>query len=245
MTIVDPETELNTLLAAHARPQPWELRHPFVALRAARLLRRLPVHTYTPSGSPDSRLIEDHLDKSHAGLRTPLHQAATVLQLPERPGTYAEGPHMATQRQQARKPLRAGVTWTHVADRAEQDRLLDLAHRKTEAERRDGRHPDEVDLPSLLQSPHWLAAWQDDRPILLAVTAVDAPWAMLRYFCRLEDDRIASATRYLMTGVLAEDLIDRGVRYLCTNTSPLRMPPGVREFSRMVGFRTLRVRVVR
>lgn len=41
-----------------------------------------------------------------------------------------------------------------------------------------------------------------------------------------------------MTGVLAEELISRGVRFLVDNKCPLRMPPGVPHFSRTVGFRT-------
>jgi hypothetical protein len=46
-----------------------------------------------------------------------------------------------------------------------------------------------------------------------------------------------------MTGVLAEELAARGARFACDFISPFRLPPGLREFSRMVGFRTHRVQV--
>ena len=66
---------------------------------------------------------------------------------------------------------------------------------------------------------------------------------MLRYFRVLEDSETASSTRYLMTDVLVGELAARSVRYLATDMSPLRLPPGLREFQQRLGFRLARVRV--
>lgn len=243
MSVDDPEAALAALLTEHAGVQPWEHRHPLVILRVALLLRRLPVTTYRPSGSRDGRLIGHYLDKSTFGVRTPLHQAVTALTLPEEPGTYDRGHERATQRRHARKALKAGVTWSLVTEEAEKEFFLGLADAAARAALQDGFHPEVVNFPAMLETDLWIAAWQGEEPLLLAVAAVDGEWAMLRYFVSYGGSPVASSTRYLMTGVLAEELISRSVRFLVDNKSPLRMPPGVRHFSRMVGFRTHRVTV--
>ncbi|MCW2866239.1 MAG: hypothetical protein JWR20_427 [Marmoricola sp.] len=240
----DAEAQLAALLMLHARPRPWEHRHPVIAARAARLLRHIPVATFDASGSAEGEIIRTRLDRSSAGMTTRLHEAATVLQLPTTPGQYDQGRDRATQRRQARKALRAGVTWREVEDEVEKRHLLDLAR---EAER---SHPDAEyraqapDLEELLLVDLWLVAELDGRPLLLSVTPVDGEWAMLLYFRILESGDVASHTRYLMTGVLAEQLVARGVRYLCDSRTPFRLNAGLRHFSRMVGFRTHRVRVL-
>lgn len=237
------EEQLSVLLTQHARVQPWEHRHPLVVLRAALLIRQLPRTTCHVSGSRDGRLIAEYLAKSTFGISTPLHQAVTCLELPEEPGTYDHGHDRATQRRHARKAVKAGVTWTLVTDAAEKDFFLELADSRAREHLHDAFRPEVVNFPAMLETDLWLAAWQDEKPLLLAVAAVDGEWALLRYFVSYGDSPVASSTRYLMTGVLAEELISRGVRYLCDNKSPLRVPAGVRHFSRMVGFRTRRVKV--
>ena len=79
--------------------------------------------------------------------------------------------------------------------------------------------------------------------MLLSVTPIDGEWAVLSHFRVLRCGRDATAARYLMTGVLADELAALGVRYLCDSVSPLRLKRGVLHFSRMVGFRTVRLRV--
>jgi hypothetical protein len=243
MTDDHAEAELSALLARYAQVQPWEHRHPWVVLRAFALLRKISVTNCRPSGSPDGRLIGHYLDKSTFGIRTPLHQAVTALTLPATPGTYDQGHERATQRRHARKALRAGVTWSLVTEDTEKQFFLELADKAAREALRDGFRPEVVNFPAMLETDLWIAAWQGEQPLLLAVAAVDGEWALLRYFVSYGSSRVASSTRYLMTGVLAEELVSRGVRYLVDNKSPLRMPPGVRHFSRMVGFRTHRVRV--
>ena len=241
MSVEDPEAALSELLAVYAQPQPWEHRHPLVALRAAALLRDIPAKTYRPSGSRDGQTISSRLRRSHFGITTVLHQAVTLLELPEPPATYGLGPHFASQRKHARKALRAGVTWTLVTEAAQRDHLLELVDARERVRVQADFSPEEV--TGLLDNDLWLAAWQGERPLLLAVAAVDGEWSMLRYFCRLESSRVAGSTRYLMTGVLAEELAARGARFACDFVSPFRLPPGLRKFSRMVGFRTHRVQM--
>ncbi|MBV9831662.1 MAG: hypothetical protein JOZ82_08680, partial [Marmoricola sp.] len=158
---------------------------------------------------------------------------------------YDHGHARATQRRHARKALKAGVTWELATDRADKQVFLDLAIEKARRDLEDEELLNAVNLPDMLGTELWITAHHEGRPILATVAAVDGEWAMIRYFCSFELTRVASSTRYLMTGVLAEELISRGVRFLADNKSPLRLPPGVREFSRMVGFRTGRVKVLR
>ena len=240
----DAEAQLAALLALHARPHPWEHRHPLIAARAARLLRDIPVASFTPSETVEGRIIRARLDRSLGGLTTRLHEAATVLRLPDTPGTYDQGRDRATQRRQARKAVRAGVTWRVVTDRAEMRRLLELA-RTAEQEHPDAEYRAEApELEELLLVDLWLVAELEGRPVLLSVTPVEGEWAVLLYFRILESGEVSSHTRYLMTGVLAEQLIARGVRYLCDSRTPFRLNAGLRHFSRMVGFRNHRVRVL-
>ena len=207
------------------------------------MIRKLQRTVYRPSASRDGQLIAEYLDKSTFGIRTPLHQAVSCLELPEEQGTYDQGHDRATQRRHARKALKAGVTWSLVTEAAERDFFLELADKKAREHLHDAFLPEVVNFPAMLETELWIAAWQGEQPLLLTVAAVDGEWALLRYFVSYGDSRVASSTRYLMTGVLAEELISRGVRYLCDNKSPLRVPAGVRHFSRMVGFRFRRVRV--
>ena len=245
-SVPDPEAALHDLLSTHAQRRAWEHRHPAAALRATALLSRIPAETYRPAPSTEGRLLAHYLDKSTFGMATPLHQAVTLLRLPETPGTYDHGHDRATQRRHARKALGAGVSWDLPTDPADRQVFVDLAIEKARVDLdNDEELVRAVNLPAMLDTELWITARLEGRPMLAAVAAVDGEWAMIRYFCSFETSRVASSTRYLMTGVLAEELIGRGVRFLCDNKSPLRLPHGVRHFSRMVGFRTGRVKVLR
>lgn len=48
----------------------------------------------------------------------------------------------------------------------------------------------------MLETDLWVAAWQGEEPLLLAVADVDGEWAMLRYFVSFGGSRVASSTRY-------------------------------------------------
>ena len=166
----------------------------------------------------------------------------SVLELPAEAEEYSTGAAKQTLRRKARVALRAGVTWRVVEDPAERRRLREMA------DEQERHHPDalyrirEPDSEDLLHYPLWLAAYRPDgRPILLAVTPVDGRTAVLRYFRTLEHSDLAGATRYLMTQVLAEELVRRGMRYLFDSTHPLWLPNGLRHFQRMMGYRLARV----
>src|SRR5207244_2329947 len=95
------------------------------------------------------------------------------------------------------------------------------------ADEQERRHPseeyrrDDPDNAFLLDHPLWLVAYgSDDRPVLLSVTPYEGEWATLTYFRTLDSGPAASEARYLMTQVLVERLVERGVRYLVDVSSP-------------------------
>jgi hypothetical protein len=238
-----PEAQLAALLGLYASARSWEWRHPVAALKAAVLLRAIPPLRYTPSPTREGQIIRRHLRRTSAGVSTVLHQATTTLQLPEQPGTFLQGRERATLRRHSRKAEKLGVTWSEVHDPVEKEALLALA---TAFEREHGLEEyreASPDLSELRDIDLWLVASLHGTPVLLSVTAIDGDWSLLRYFRVLQQGEAATAARYLMTGVLAEQLVDRGVRWLCDTRNALRLPTGLRHFSRMVGFRTRRVRV--
>lgn len=241
LTSSQAEAKLASLLMSYARGEPWEHRHPVAALRALLLLRRLPVRVYQPSESRDGQAIRLGLQRSSLGMTTPLHEAVTMLELPRPPTRYDEGRQRATQRRHARRAVNAGVTWNRVTDPAERAYLVRSAYLRERARFGDVRF--EAFESFMLRCDLWLVAWHREQPVLLSITAVDGEWALLSHFGSLASGAVASSTRYLMTGVLADELAARGVRYLCDSRSAVRLSPGVRAFSRMVGFRTGRVRV--
>lgn len=227
----------------HASDAAWEHRHPLTAFRAARLLGRLPVLVCDPSHLPEGQILRSRLTRARFGMSTRLHEAASVLELPATPGEYSLGPARATQRRHARKALKLGVTWRLVGDRSDRRQLL------ADADDFERRHPrrslrsEEPDNADLLDLDLWIAAFHEDRPILLTAVVQDGEWSMLRYFRIVDDSAAASHARYLMTGVLADELSSRGARFLIDTVSPFRLNPGLHHFSRMVGFRLQRVRI--
>ncbi len=156
-SVKDPEAALHDLLSTHAQRRPWEHRHPVAALRAAVLLSRIPAETYRSSASADGQLIAHYLDKSTLGMSTPLHQAVTLLRLPETPGTYDRGHARATQRRHARKALRAGVTWDLPTLSAGKQGFLDLAVEKARVDLDDDEELlRAVNLPAMLETDLWI-----------------------------------------------------------------------------------------
>ncbi len=236
----DDEKKLSTLLAAHAGPRPWELRHPWAALRAFMLLRRLPVCTFHPSGTTEGAIIAKRLKRSHFGVTTVLHEAVALIETPG-PGESWSGNKSA--RKHARRALRAGVQWESVSDRAQKAQLLQGVQTRLLPRLMEYHGATDIDTDTMLESSLWLVGSLEGRPLVVAAAATDGEWSVLTLFCRLESTAVAGSTRYLMTQVLVEELGRRGVRYACDSASPLRLPPGLRHFARMVGFRIHRVRV--
>src|SRR3954454_23590315 len=204
MTAAEAEAALASLLMSYAGPRPWEHRHPLVTLQALSLLHKLPVLVYRPSESRAGQAITGRLRRSSLGVVTPLHEAMPLLELPCYPAPYDHGHDRATQRRHARKALKAGVTWIRVRDPAERERLM-LVYRAARVRMGDDDARD-WDLGYLRACDLWFDARHRGRPILLSTTAIDGEWAMMFCFSNLAAGPVVSATRYLMTGVLAVHL---------------------------------------
>jgi hypothetical protein len=171
--------------------------------------------------------------------------AAAALKLPHEAGQYSLGASKQTLRRKVRYAQRLGVGWAEVNDTRERLRLLELA------DQYERTHPDvsyqnpSPDNSALLSYRLWLAAYSaDGRPLLLSVSAVDGDLALLSYFHALGFGQEESNARYLMMQVLVESLVSRRVRYLLDTAGPT-MPSGLRHLHRMLGFRIVRIRIVR
>ncbi|GAA3718524.1 hypothetical protein GCM10022204_43220 [Microlunatus aurantiacus] len=216
--------------------------HPLVSFRALKNFLRLPRLQAELSDSVGGRAIDFGLCRERPLISTPIHRAASVLVLPDEPAEYSLGKSKQTLRRKCRAAEKAGVTWSLVTDPVERERLADLADQRDLSHPRDEYRRDAATNRSLLVHPLMLAAYAaDGRPIFVSFTPTDGEWSLLQYFRTLEDSDEASNTRYLMTRVLAEHLIERGVRYLADNSSPMGVYSGLRHFQRMLGFRIYRV----
>lgn len=222
----------------------YALQHPVESFRALRQLIRLPQLTAELSSSPGGEAIWLGLARGERPIvRTPVHALASVLVLPDTPAEYSLGRHRQTLRRKSREAERRGVRWAPVTDPAERERLADLGDERDRTHPREEYRTDIGTNRALLIHPLWLAAYgSDGRPLLVSITPVDGEWAILQYFRTMEDGPEASAARYLMTKVLAEELIGRRVRYLVDNSSPMGIQNGLRHFQRMLGFRIFRVK---
>ena len=224
------------------RPWRYALRHPVHLVRACHNLMRLPQLTAELSDSDGGRAVSEGLGRVRPLLRTPIHSAVTVLELPDTPEEYSAGRHKQTLRRKCREAEKRGVRWAAVQKPKERERLADLADERDRTHPRDEYRNVSGANRELLIHPLMLAAYAaDGRPILVSITPTDGRWAVLQYFRTLEDTPEASAARYLLTKVLAEHLIQRGVRFLADNASPMGINSGLRHFQRMLGFRIVRV----
>ena len=217
-------------------------RHPLRAVTALVDLYSQPQLVAQPSDDLQGRAVREGLSRPSRMGRSVVHSATAVLLLPEHAADYSVGHSRQTLRRKVRKSLARGVRWAEVHDPAERRRLVELAdaqerHHPSEEYRRD-----DPDNAYLLDYPLWLVAYDShDRPVHLSVTPVDGEWATLTYFRTLGSGPEHSDARYLMTQVLVERLVERGVRHLADVSSPARLSNGCRHFQRMVGFRIARV----
>ena len=216
-------------------------------------LFRLPCLQVAPSAaSVDGRTIRDSLSPPTTALlsgRSVLTRitglATGALILPAEPGQYSLGASKQTLRRKVRRAQKRGVRWAEVSDQQERQRLVKLA------EDYEKVHPDETyrntepDLSWLLDHRLWLVAYSaTGDPLLLSVTPIDGELALLGHFRTIGSGDEQSDARYLMTEVLVEHLIGRGVRYL-VDAGSLAIPNGIRHFQRMLGFHIVRIRVAR
>jgi hypothetical protein len=221
----------------------YVLMHPVRSLRTLTTLYRLPcLHLCPPSPGSEGATIWEILPQH--SMRLPgIGFVMSALRLPHEPGQYSLGASKQTLRRKIRKAERAGIYWTEIQDTQDRLELLKLA------DDRERTHPDEKyqnhnpDNSDLLSYGLWLAAYSaEGRPLLLSVTPVDGDFAYLRYFRTLGDGEEESNARYLMTDVLAENLVSRRVRYLLDCASPAWQYEGLRHFQRMIGYEIVRIR---
>jgi hypothetical protein len=224
----------------------YVVRHPGKTLGALIALRRLSCLRVTPSlVSADGIAIRAGLS-SRPALARIAGFATAVLRLPDEPGQYSLGASKQTLRRKARIARRLGVHWAEVNDPQDRQDILKLAEEYEQA------HPDVTyrnqnpDNSDILGSGLWLAAYSaEGHPLLLSVTPVDGEFSFLHYFRTIGFGEEQSNARYLMTEVLVEHLVSRGVRYLIDGAFTPLLPPGIRHFQRMLGFRIVRIRIGR
>ena len=229
------------------------LRHPGKSLGVVIALLRLPcLRVAISSADIEAATIRDFLSPQVTASLSPRSVltritgfATATLILPREQGQYSLGASKQTLRRKVRRAQKLGVRWAEVSDLQERQSLIELA------EEYEKVHPDETyrnaeaDLSWLLGHQLWLAAYSaNGNPLLLSVTPVEGELALLGHFRTIGFGAEQSDARYLMTEVLVEHLVHRGVRYLVDGGS-LAIPNGIRHFQRMLGFNILRIRVAR
>jgi membrane-associated phospholipid phosphatase len=229
------------------------IRHPGKSLGALIALVRLPYFRVARSsvgieGTAIRALLSPRVTAllSPRSILTRIAGFATAaLILPLEPGEYSLGASKQTLRRKVRRARKLGVRWAEVTDLQERRELLKLAEESERTHPNATYHNPNPDLSELLSYRLWLAAYSvNGTPLLLSVTPVDGELAVLAYFRTLGAGEGQSVSRYLMTEVLVENLVDRRVRYLLDGAS-LAIPNGIRHFQRMVGFRIVRIRIAR
>ena len=231
----------------------YVLRHLGKSLGVVIALLRLPcLRVAISSADIEATTIRDFLSPQVTASLSPRFVltritgfATATLILPREQGQYSLGASKQTLRRKVRHAQKLGVRWAEVSDLQERQSLIELA------EEYEKVHPDETyrnaeaDLSWLLGHQLWLAAYSaNGNPLLLSVTPVEGELALLGHFRTIGFGEEQSDARYLMTEVLVEHLVHRGVRYLI-DAGSLAIPNGIRHFQRMLGFNILRIRVTR
>lgn len=214
----------------------WFARHPVRTARLVRELHRLPVLEARPGRSSGGRVLRAVLRRPLGPSRALGHRS--VLELPTTIGGYLEGRARHTLRRKIRQAEQLGLGWRVVRDLGERRRLLVAAAVRDRATGGTG------DLGELNEHDLWLAAYNRfGTPVLLAVLAVDGPWAVLHHCRTLGDGPEHGLARYLIMKPVVEQLLDRGALFLVDPVPPATLGNGARNFRRMLGFAPRRVRV--
>lgn len=241
---VDAEARLAAYFAGYASDGGRKnllghlVRHPVAGVQALHDLRALPVLHVDLGAHLEGGLVSEALPPTVRGPRS----VAAALTLPATGVEYSSGSSRQTLRRKVRAAERAGVTWSTVTDPDEKRVLLDLAHEYERMHPLEQYRKAPPEGSHLLQVDLWqLARGADGRPLVLSITPVDGRSALLGMFRTFEISDEASDARYLMTKVLAEQLIGRGVTHLFDGVHPAHLSNGLRHFQRMVGFRLVRI----
>jgi hypothetical protein len=220
------------------------LSHPRAVYRALVGLSRLPVVPVRTGREGDGLAIRAAL---HRPLKLFVLRGVTaVLEIPPTPADYLAGRPKHGLRQNIKAGEKLGMTSRTVDDREERLALLRYANQYERinpvAEFRNVT-PNNDDMLSM---GLWtVTEASDGTPLLLAVAAVDESVAVLRYYRTLSDSEAASAARFFTMPFLVDRLRDLGVTHLAETARPQWLPNGLRQFQRKVGFRLVRLRLVR
>jgi hypothetical protein len=208
------------------------LKRPRQSLAMLIALSRLTRLEVSPSCEFEGLAIRAALSRRSA-LRRVIAPVTSVLTLPHDPAEYELGSSKQTLRDK-------------VDDSQERRNLLQLANSWERVHPNEQYRNLEPDNTDLLNYRLWLVAYSGEgRALVLAVVPVDNEWAFLRYFRTLGAGEDYSKARYLLILALVHCLVSLGARYLFDESSPVGLPNGLRLYQRIVGFRTIRVRLTR
>lgn len=213
-----------------------------------RLMRQDPVEIQL-SRTSESRDVRKYLRRHTLGLRTPLHQAALVIEIPTQRGVYAHSLGRQTLRRMCRKAESIGVYCKRVLDQDERQMLVRLVfeHERRHRDaryRRESRDAAALERASLEGASLCVAAYTSDhRPLVLSVAPAAGNAAVLRSFQTLESSHEATLARYSLAAYLIDELAERGTEYLLDPVSPISITSGVHHFAGMLGFEIRRAKL--
>jgi hypothetical protein len=205
--------------------------------RIVLLVRRVPFVELRLGVNEEGRLIRKHIERRSLGLRTVLHEAASVLEIPPEPGLYQQGSKRQTLRRMCRKAAARGITCRSVETLEERQRLVELAIAFEQCHP-DLRYRREYQNTSQLKDASLcVAAYAaNGRALVVSVNPIAGETAALRFFRTLESSEDATLARYLLTAFLVDELAGAGVRNLVDVTHPIFIGSGLQHFANMVGF---------
>ncbi|WP_375388252.1 hypothetical protein [uncultured Amnibacterium sp.] len=222
------------------------LTHPRNTVALLRTIRALPAVEVRLPGGPQADAIRAQLGRAWLR-RGALAGATSVLGLPERAEDYARGSSGSryTLRKRSRAASELGVLVERVDDAEARRALCAVADAYERVNPRAASRNEAADNSDMMTHRFWFVARVDGRPVVLAVLPAEGEWAAMRYFRTLEESEVATLARYLLMREIVTALVAHGVRAVVVGLGPHRMGNGVRQFQRMMGFRIVRLRVVR
>lgn len=213
------------------------VRRPDDSAVTLRLLALLPRVEVTLSDTPVGAEAWRFLGRSVAGVSLP-RVAQSVLALPAELPEYLRGRPRQALRTGLNQAKRAGFTCTELLTAEERRGAI------AELEAARGFSLAE-DANLRGDHPRWFAARSADGDLVaVGLVLVDEQVALMRFLVAVEQDKGASAARYLLHTHLVEQAIAGGATTMIVN-SPFGWPTGLHQFQRILGYRVSNVLVRR
>lgn len=218
------------------------LAHPVQTAALLAAVRALPLRQARLTPGPQGSRIRGQLETAWLR-RHLLASATTVLDLPADPGQYLRGSSRSkyTLRKRSRSAFELGVRVERVDAADARVRLRLLADAYERVNPRPAYRIEQPDNEDMLACRYWFVATLGERPLMLAVLPAEGEWAAMRYFRTLEASEHATLARYLVMAEIVSALTADGVRHIVAGMGPHRLPNGMRQFQRMMGFRIVRL----